>query len=196
RTGGGRECRRVGVGSGASHRRGVPRGHHAHGRRHRACGGWARGADGTGTRAVAVRPDAARGDPRRGRHRGAAPPAECGGECVTASVEQLRTGLDGLARAWWRVRWLHRLARAAAAIAVLLAIWAAVDWWRPLGRAGLLTWGGLAACALVGGIGWLVWLWRRRPAPARMALLVEERCPGVDAPVSVALDPTTLASPL
>jgi hypothetical protein len=115
---------------------------------------------------------------------------------VTASVEQLRTGLDGLARAWWRVRWLHRLARAAAAIAVLLAIWAAVDWWRPLGRAGLLTWGGLAALAVVGGIGWLVWLWRRRPAPARMALLVEERCPDVDAPVSVALDPKTLASPL
>lgn len=115
---------------------------------------------------------------------------------MTASAEQLRTGLDGLARAWWRVRWLHRLARAAAALALLLVIWATVDWWRPLGRIGLLTWGALAVVSVLAVAGWLTWLWRRRPLPSRMALLVEERCPDLDAPVSTALDPQVLASPL
>lgn len=115
---------------------------------------------------------------------------------MTASAEQLRTGLDGLARAWWRVRWLHRLARVGAAIAVMLIVWAALDWWRPLGRVGLLTWGALAVGCVLAGVLWLAWLWRRSPRPARMALLVEERCPDLDGAVSAALDPKTLASPL
>lgn len=115
---------------------------------------------------------------------------------MTASADQLRSGLDGLARAWWRVRWLHRLARIVAGIAVMLIVWAAIDWWRPLGRVGLLTWGALAMVCVLAGAGWLAWIWRRRPLPARMALLVEERCPDLDGSVSAALDPKTLASPL
>jgi hypothetical protein len=68
---------------------------------------------------------------------------------VTASADQLRTSLDGLARTWWQVRWVQRLALMTGATAIMLVTWALTDWWQPLGRVGLLTWGGLAAAAVV-----------------------------------------------
>ncbi len=114
---------------------------------------------------------------------------------MTGASERLRSGLDALARAWWQVRWARRLARVAAAVAVGLAIWAAIDWWRPLGRSGLLLSGALAAAGVSAALVWLARVWGRRPAPERMAQLVEEQCPEIDAAVSAALDPATTSSP-
>nr|MBA2353874.1 hypothetical protein [Acidobacteriota bacterium] len=114
---------------------------------------------------------------------------------MNAAMDPVRQSLDDLARAWWRVRWARVLARTAALLAAVLLAWAVVDRLRPLGRWPLLLSGALVA-VIVATAGW--WLRRRamaRPAVERMARLVEERCPEMQATLRSALDPTVDESP-
>lgn len=111
-------------------------------------------------------------------------------------VDPVRQSLDGLSRAWWRVRWTRVLARTVGIVAGVLLAWAIADRWRPLGRWPLLA-SGLAVAAVVAGSAW--WLRRRalaHPPVERMARLVEEQCPELDATLRSALDPAVDRSPL
>jgi hypothetical protein len=115
---------------------------------------------------------------------------------VSPALDPVRRSLEGLSRAWWRVRWLRVAARTVAVVAGVLLAWALVDRLRPLGR-----WPLLASGALVGGVVvWAAWWLRARaaahPTAERMARLVEEQCPELEATLRTALDPAVEQSPL
>ncbi len=115
---------------------------------------------------------------------------------MTPVLDPVRHSLDGLSRAWWRVRWTRVMARTVGLVAGLLLAWALVDRWRPLGRWPLLV-SGAAVALIVGAAAW--WLGRRataHPSVERMARLVEEQCPELDATLRSALDPAVERSPL
>ncbi len=115
---------------------------------------------------------------------------------MTPVLDPVRHSLDGLSRAWWRVRWTRVMARTVGLVAGLLLAWALVDRWRPLGRWPLLV-SGAAVALTVGAATW--WLGRRaaaHPSIERMARLVEEQCPELDATLRSALDPAVERSPL
>lgn len=111
-------------------------------------------------------------------------------------LDPVRQSLDSLARAWWRVRWTRVLARTVAVVAGVLLAWAAVDRLRPLGRWPLLLSGAGVALVVASATWWL----RRRssahPPVERMARLVEEQCPELDATLRTALDADVERSPL
>ena len=114
---------------------------------------------------------------------------------MSPAADPLRQSLDVLSRAWWRVRWARVLARTAAVVAGVLLAWALVDWLRPLGRWPLIA-SGLTVALVVVAAAW--WIRRRslaHPTPDRMARLVEEQCPELEATLRTALDPSLEQSP-
>uniref|UniRef100_UPI0025C01547 hypothetical protein n=1 Tax=Luteitalea sp. TaxID=2004800 RepID=UPI0025C01547 len=111
-------------------------------------------------------------------------------------LDPVRQSLDDLSRAWWRVRWTRVLARTAAGVAGVLLAWALIDRLRPLGRWPLLI-SGAAVAVVVAAAAW--WVQRRagaHPPIDRMARLVEEQCPELEATLRSALDPAVERSPL
>ncbi len=114
---------------------------------------------------------------------------------MNPAADPLRQSLDLLARAWWRIRWARVLARTAAVVAAVLVAWAIADRLRPLGRWPLLLSGATVALVVLAAA---LWLRRRalaRPPADRMALLVEEQCPEIEATLRSALDPAVDESP-
>ncbi|BCS32898.1 hypothetical protein TBR22_A21220 [Luteitalea sp. TBR-22] len=115
---------------------------------------------------------------------------------MSPALDPVRRSLEGLAVAWWRVRWLRVVARTTAVVTGVLLAWALVDRLRPLGRWPLLASGALVACIVAAAAWWM----RRRalahPAAERMARLVEEQCPELEATLRTALDPAVERSPL
>jgi len=115
---------------------------------------------------------------------------------VSPVLDPVRQSLDDLARAWWRVRWTRVVARTSGAVAGVLLAWALVDRLRPLGRWPLLV-SGATVAAIVAAAAW--WVQRRahaHPPVDRMARLVEEQCPELEATLRSALDPQVEFSPL
>ena len=111
-------------------------------------------------------------------------------------LDPVRQSLEGLSRAWWRVRWTRVVARTAGAVAGVLLAWAAIDRLRPLGRWPLLLSGAMVA-AIVAVAAW--WVQKRahaHPPVDRMARLIEEQCPELEATLRSALDPAVEDSPL
>lgn len=103
--------------------------------------------------------------------------------------DPVRQSLEGLARAWWRVKWARVLARTTGALAVVLLAWALADRLRPLGRVPLLISGALVACCVLAAAWWLQRRARAHPSADRMARLVEEQYPDLQATLRTALDP-------
>ena len=115
---------------------------------------------------------------------------------MSPAADPLRQSLEALAHAWWRVRWARVLARTAAVLAGVLLAWGLVDRLRPLGRWPLLASGATVAMLVALAAWWLRRTARARPAADRMARLVEEQCPELDATLRSALDPAVDESPL
>ena len=121
--------------------------------------------------------------------------ARRGGGVVSPVLDPVRQSLENLSRAWWRVRWTRVLARAAGVVAGVLLAWSVADRLRPLGRWPLLLSGG--AVAVVVAVAWW-WVQRRvhgHPPVDRMARLVEEQCPELEATLRSALDPAVDTAP-
>ncbi len=114
---------------------------------------------------------------------------------MSPAADPLRQSLDVLARAWWRVRWARVLARTGAVVAGVLLAWALVDWLRPLGRWPLVTSGVGVALTVAVAAWWLRRRARAHPPAERMARLVEEQCPELEATLRTALDPAVDGSP-
>ncbi len=82
-----------------------------------------------------------------------------------------------------------------AAVAGILLAWAIVDTLRPLGRWPLLMSGAGVALVVVGSVWWMQRQARAHPPIDRMARLVEEQCPELEATLRSALDPAVERSP-
>jgi len=110
-------------------------------------------------------------------------------------LDPVRQSLHELARAWWRVRWTWVLARTAAVVAGALLAWAMADRLRPLGRWPLLVSGAGVAVVVAGSVWWVHRRAHGHPPIDRMARLVEEQCPELEATLRSALDPAVDGSP-
>ena len=77
----------------------------------------------------------------------------------------------------------------------MLLAWALVDWLRPLGRWPLVTSGVGVALTVAVAAWWLRRRARAHPPAERMARLVEEQCPELEATLRTALDPAVDGSP-